>query len=223
MLNVNTEIKGSNDEENDILVKDINIIGELQEPIYEDIELLNKLSSKNFFRNANKDDLNIFFDYFNYILLNYVDKYFYTINNCIINILSQKVKNPNIYGTNYKLIINRGVSIIYYRNEIFNNNEKITDLIYQLAFFKDELYKIMELQKRNIERVLINFSPNEYNDIYIKIIKYWKNNNLMSIMTYKNNSISYNRINCFDQIYMYINRVYFNKYDKKMKKILMYS
>ena len=223
MLNVNTEIKGSNDEENDILVKDINIIGELQEPIYDDIELLNKLSSKNFFRNANKDDLNIFFDYFNYILLNYVDKYFYTINNCIINILSQKVKNPNIYGTNYKLIINRGVSIIYYRNEIFNNNEKITDLIYQLAFFKDELYKIMELQKRNIERVLINFSPNEYNDIYIKLIKYWKNNNFMSIMTYKNNSISYNRINCFDQIYMYINRVYFNKYDKKMKKILMYS
>ncbi len=210
-----------NGNENDILIEEINLIKDLQTPIYDDLQLLNNLSSINFFRNSNYNELIIFFDYFNHILLNYIDKYFDTIKHCLYGILSEKVSDPNIVGVNYKAIINRGVSIIYYKNEFSYNRDKMTDFIYQLAFFKDEVYKIMEFEKRNIDRIMINYyNNNEKNDIYNKCIKYWRHTNNIGIMTYKMETLITPRLSCLDKLYLFLNQKYYNKIDFKLKMFL---
>lgn len=212
----NTGLMGDHQE----IIREYNLIEQLQGPIYKDIKLLNDLSSINFFRTCNKKELVYFIDYFNYIMLNYIDKYFLTIKNCLYLILSEVVIRPNIIGVNYKMIINRGCEIINYKNEILYGDAVINDFVYELAFFKDELVKILDFQSKHINPIINHYySIDKQYTIFEKCMAYWKSEKISSIMIYKIEDI-HGDLECIDRIKLFFNKNYYRRIETNIKSIL---
>ena len=220
-MNTKPELKIDTDiDENSELIKEYDIIEKLQRPIYEDINLLNKLSAINFFRTCEKNEIIYFIDYFNYIMLNYIDKYFLTIKNFFYPLLSTVVIRPNILGVNYKMIVNRGCEIINYKNEILYGDAVINDFVYELAFFKDELLKILEFQDRHINQILNHYYTIEKKYlIFDKCMDYWKDEKIDSIMIYKIKDI-HDQLSCIDNIKLFLNKNYYWRLEKNIKNLV---
>ena len=97
-----------------------NAIEILQKPIITDINIFNQLCSINFFRIAEINDIDIFFDYFNTIFIVYLKLYFKTIKEIFYNIFSDRISSPNCICGNYKKIIQRCNTIFHYNTYIKN-------------------------------------------------------------------------------------------------------